>query len=233
MRLHILEPERIIAQAAEFWVNAALEGIGWQGRFEVALAGGRTPERLYRELSRDPRLAKHWPAIRLWFGDERCVPPEHPDSNFRMVRQAGLTPGLGLTLERMEGELEPEMAASRYAERLRVLPRFESWPQFDLVMLGMGEDGHVASLFPGSANLSEGRRAVCACLVERLGAWRLSISLPVLLRARRLLILVTGSPKAAVVAAVLGRGEPGYPASALAGLPQAIWLLDAPAAALL
>lgn len=230
MALHIFQPERIIAQVGDLWVEAALEAIRRHAKFNIALSGGNTPARLYRRLASDPRLNDCWPAVRLWFGDERCVPPGHPDSNYRMVRQAGLTPGLGLTLERMEGELDPELAAVRYAERLRALPQQDGWPQFDLVMLGMGEDGHIASLFPGSANFVEREKWVSAAFVERLGAWRLSLTLPVIAAARQVLVLVTGANKARVLADVLRDSNPTYPASAIARLAQATWLLDEAAA---
>jgi len=229
----ILKPENLIAKAQEIWVAAALEAIGRQGRFHVALSGGGTPERLYRSLAQAPRLHDHWGSIRLWFGDERCVAPDDPRSNFRMVQQAGLASGPGVGLERMEGELEPSLAASRYAERLQALPQVQGWPEFDLVMLGLGEDGHIASLFPGSANLSERRKPVSAAYVDKLGVWRLSITLPVIAKARKVLILVTGDNKAPMVAAVLGRKEAAYPASEIAALPQAVWLLDEGAAGLL
>jgi 6-phosphogluconolactonase len=231
--LNTSSPETYLSDVEIWWVQTALQAIDQRGRFDVALSGGSTPGQLYRRLSRNRLLRDHWPALHLWFGDERCVPPDHPQSNYRMVMETGLNPDLGLHLQRMEGEREPVEAATRYAERLKELPLRGGFPQFDLVMLGMGEDGHVASLFPGSANLAERSAPVAACHVEKLDSWRLSLTLPVIANARQVLVLVAGANKAQTLAGVLKDGNPDYPASALTHLPQVSWMIDRPAASAL
>jgi 6-phosphogluconolactonase len=219
-------PEQLIATAENWWVECALATLDQRGRFDVALSGGRTPRQLYQRLARNRLLRGHWRQIGLWFGDERAVPPEHADSNYRMVREAGLTPELGLQLERMAGELEPQQAASLYTERLGRLPQRGGWPQFDLVMLGMGTDGHIASLFPGSANWVEQEKAVTACYVESQRSWRISLSLPVIRNARQILLLVAGQDKAPMLDRVLNQKDPSYPVSQVAHLAQTSWILD-------
>ncbi|MBF0256432.1 MAG: 6-phosphogluconolactonase [Gammaproteobacteria bacterium] len=219
-------PEQLIATAENWWVECALTALDQRGRFDVALSGGRTPRKLYERLARNRLLRGHWGQIGLWFGDERAVPPEHADSNYRMVGEAGLNPELGLQLERISGELEPQQAAALYAERLSRLPQRGGWPQFDLVMLGMGTDGHIASLFPGSANLAERQKAVTACYVESQHSWRISLSLPVIRNARQILMLVAGQDKAAMLDLVLNQKDPGYPASQVADLAQTSWISD-------
>ncbi len=219
-------PESLVTTAENWWVEQALSAIDRRGRFEVALSGGSTPGKLYRRLAQNRLLRERWSQIRLWFGDERCVPPDHPQSNYRMVIESGLTEDLGLSLERMEGELEPLQAAARYAERLAELPQRGGWPQFDLVMLGMGADGHVASLFPGSDNLAERQKTVSACYVESQSSWRMSLTLPVLANGRQILVLVAGEGKQAMLDKVLNRADPAYPATEVAALEQATWMVD-------
>ncbi|QFY89331.1 6-phosphogluconolactonase [Magnetovirga frankeli] len=217
--------QQLIATAENWWVDCALAALDWRGRFDVALSGGRTPRRLYQRLARNRLLRGHWGQIGLWFGDERAVPPAHADSNYRMVLEAGLNPELGVQLERIPGELEPTLAAERYAKQLGSLPQRGGWPLFDLVMLGMGADGHIASLFPGSANLAEGDKPVSACPVAALDSWRISLTLPVIANARRILVLVAGADKAEMLQRVLHKGDPAYPASQIARLDQADWLV--------
>lgn len=232
--LQITQPDEFFEQAQARWTALALASIAERGRFEVALSGGTTPARLYRCLAASTELAPHWDKMRLWFGDERCVPPTDSQSNFLMSQEAGLRPGLGLTLERMEGELDPAQAARNYAKRLEQLPLEQGWPRLDLVMLGMGDDGHVASLFPGSANLAERRQWVKAAHIDDDKGWRISLTMPVIAAARQILVLVSGAAKAPVLAQALADAHegrrPGYPASEIAALPQAIWLVDEAAA---
>lgn len=227
--------------AAERVVRYAAEAIARRGRFDWALAGGSTPERLYRLLASAEyatRLdARH---VHLFFGDERCVPPSHPDSNYRMVANS-LLDGLPVPPEqvhRMPAELPPEEAARRHEaelERHFGLCVGAGLPSFDLVLLGMGSDGHTASLFPGSPALAESRRWVVADSVPALRTTRLSLTLPVLNAAARVLFLVAGEDKAERLREVL-TGESADPA---APLPAACvrpisgeleWLVDAPAA---
>ena len=204
------------------------------GAFTLVLAGGSTPRKTYEELARRKGALD---VQRTWFlfGDERCVPPDHERSNYRMAREALFDP-LGVPPERvlrMEGEHDPQDAARRYEERLRAnLPVHD--PRLDLVLLGIGPDGHTASLFPGTTALDEGERWVVSNWVPKFSEWRLTLTLPLLNRARHVAFLVSGADKATIVDEAFG-GEPHdspYPCERVR--PEAgklAVLLDAPAAA--
>jgi len=173
------------------------------GRFTLALAGGRTPRALHAHLVSQ---AIDWERTVVLFGDERCVPSEHPDSNYRMARESLLDrlprpPGKVL---RMEGELPPADAAARYEEAMRQVFPGTPFPRIDLVILGMGADGHTASLFPGTAALTEHERWVAANHVPQLDAWRLTLTFPVLQSAAAVLFIVAGEDKAPVLAEAFG-----------------------------
>jgi 6-phosphogluconolactonase len=208
-------------------------------RFTWALAGGSTPRALYRLLAGAPYCDRlPWPAIHFFWGDERHVPPDHPESNFRMARETLLdaVPVPPANLHRIAAE-EPdaERAAARYAAALRSFFALAAgeWPRFDLVLLGLGKDGHTASLFPGSAAVRERKRLVVAPWVEALRAFRITLTPPVLSHARRAIFLVSGSEKAEALRAVLeGPRDPDrYPAQAVEG--NRLWMVDRAAARLL
>ncbi|MGD2081806.1 MAG: 6-phosphogluconolactonase [Chromatiales bacterium] len=215
------------------------EAVAARGVCHLALSGGRTPADLHRLLAR-PEVGGRipWTRVHIWFGDERCVPPEHPDSNFRMARETLLDP-LGLPaqhIHRMRGEAEdPRKAAAEYAAELSAAaPGDGHWPILDIVLLGVGPDGHVASLFPGSANLAEGAAPVSAARVSEQHGWRISLTLPVIEHARHVLVLASGSSKAGILSRVLGptptAADRALPAALVSRLPQAEWHLDADAA---
>jgi 6-phosphogluconolactonase len=175
--------------------------------FSVALSGGSTPRRLY-ELLATPVFSIPWESIHLFQVDERCVPPEHPESNYRMLYEVMLShaPIPEANFHRMAAELEDREGASRQyaAELSRVLqPGQGEIPRLDLVLLGMGPDGHTASLFPGSTALREQSAWVCPNFVEKFMAYRLTLTLPVLNAAARILFLVAGSDKAETLRQVL------------------------------
>ncbi len=233
------DPDALAAAAARRWQAIAADAIVRRGRFDVALAGGSTPRTLYRLLANPEwRASIDWCAVHFWFGDERCVPPDHGDSNYRMAREA-LFDAIDVApaqIHRIEGERTPEEAAQRYEDALRAhfTPEGEGPPHLDLVLLGLGADGHIASLFPGTKLLDEDRRWVGANRVDRLDAWRISLTLPLLNAARHVLLLVTGEAKAAIVAEVLGHTKsaaPRYPVERLRPAHTIEWLLDAAAAA--
>ncbi len=237
LRIHP-DPEALARAVAERWVELAAEAARARGRFHVALAGGSTPRRLYRLLAETPyRERIPWAQVHLWFGDERCVPPDHPESNYRMVRESLLdrVPIPPEQVHRMEGEAEdPAEAATRYARELTSqLPlSAQGVVQFDLILLGMGTDGHTASLFPGTPVLRERARLVEAVHVERLGRWRITLTLPVIDHAHHVLFLVTGAEKAAVIREVfIGRPSPPYPVQLIQPRGQVEWHLDEAAAA--
>ncbi len=230
--------------AADRVVGSAAAAIAARGRFDWALAGGSTPEQLYRLLASDAYAARvDWARVHVFFGDERCVPPDHADSNYRMA-QHSLLRAVALpeaNVHRMAGELPPEAAAERYEaelERHFGLGVGSGFPRFDLVLLGMGGDGHTASLFPGTAALAESRRWVVANSVPALGVTRLTLTLPVLNAAASVLFLVSGADKAQrlkqVLALLPAQSSPALPAQCVRpGGEPPDWLVDAAAGALL
>jgi 6-phosphogluconolactonase len=237
---------RVFPNAAEL-ARAAADEISFRirrtlrdsDRFSWALSGGSTPRDLYRLLASDPyRDRLPWHAIHFFWSDERHVPPDHPESNYRMAREAmldavPLPPG---NLHRIAAE-EPDAqhVAAQYETDLRAFfnPAPGEWPRFDLVLLGLGKDGHTASLFPGNAALHEHERLVVAPWVEALKAYRITLTPPVLSHARRALFLVSGGEKAEALRAVLeGERDPDrYPAQVVEG--NRLWLVDRAAARLL
>jgi 6-phosphogluconolactonase len=241
------DADRLADAAARLFVDEARAAIAARGMFRVALAGGSTPRALYQRLARpsDPALtaAVDWTRVHLFFGDERFVPSTDPDSNYRMVKETGLAGGTvpEAQVHRVPTELgDPQAVADRYAETLReqfdVASRDGEWPRFDLVLLGMGDDGHTASLFPGTDVLQETRRTVAAVWVERLHTWRITLTAPALNHARRVALFVSGAGKAPMLANVLeGPWEPErWPVQGIRpGGQSPIWLVDKAAAALL
>jgi 6-phosphogluconolactonase len=194
------------SEAAHLVAAAAWAGIARAGRFTLALAGGRTPRALHAHLLSE---AIDWERTIVLFGDERCVPSEHPDSNYRMARETLLDrlPRPPVEVLRMEGEREPLDAAARYEEAMCQVFPGTRFPRIDLVILGMGPDGHTASLFPGTAALGERERWVAANHVPQLGSWRLTLTPPVLQSAAEVLFLIAGEDKAPVFAEAFG-GKP-------------------------
>ena len=210
-----------------------------RGFATMALAGGSTPRQLYRLLAAPPfDLDIPWSRVKLFLGDERCVPSDHPDSNERMVRESLLAdlPEAPAFHPMPGGHPDPAKAAGLYAERLvREIPGDGApVPRFDVVLLGMGDDGHTASLFPDTPILDE-ERLVAEVYVPRMDSWRLSLTLPLLNAARNVVFLVTGAGKAATLARVLADGpRRDFPSSLV--LPEdgeVEWHLDREAAALI
>lgn len=213
-----------------------------RGLSTLVLAGGGTPRRLYERLAQEPyRQRIDWPKVALFWGDERCVPPAHPTSNYRMAADTLLSgiPEVG-SVHRILGELDPGRAAALYEKEIRKLGG-ETVPRFDLVLLGMGADGHTASLFPDTPELLEERRAVVATTAPEPPRERVTITLPVINAARKVMFLVTDGEKAATLARVMaGPARVIKGDSAAAPLPAALvrprrgrllWLLDRAAAA--
>lgn len=199
-------------KAAAQFVDLAHHAIGAGGRFSVALSGGSTPKALYALLAQDEFSSRlDWPRIHLFWGDERCVAPQHADSNFRMVNEA-LLDKITIPAEnihRMAGEKKPEVAAAEYENDLGTFFKSTDLPRFDLILLGLGEDGHTASLFPGSAALHETQHWVSTVYAERLKAYRLTLTFPVINGAGQIMFLVSGASKRAIVKHLLGAsGEP-------------------------
>jgi 6-phosphogluconolactonase len=227
------DPQALAEAAAEFIARAAETAIATAGEFTIALSGGQTPRPLYQKLSSEPFINQiDWSKVRIFFADERCVPPVHADSNFRMASETllDLVPLQPGNIHRLRGEIEPEAAAIEYGQLLKA--RFgDNGP--DVAILGMGEDGHTASLFPDTAALAEQEHRCVANYVEKLNAWRLTMTAPFLNRTKEVLVLVTGQNKAATLHQVLeGERDPKRFPIHLIDPPEGrvIWMLDAAAA---
>jgi 6-phosphogluconolactonase len=195
--------ERLTETAAEHIARLASEAIAANGMFSIALSGGSTPQPLYTLLA-SGRFAKRieWSQVHVFWGDERCVPPDNPQNNYRMAREALLdaVPLPPANAHRIRGEDDPNQASSRYEEELRAF--FGSNPTdgsprtgFDLVLLGMGENGHTASLFPGSPAVTELVRWVMAQYVEAVSMWRITLTPIVINAAKNITFLVSGIEK--------------------------------------
>jgi 6-phosphogluconolactonase len=232
--------DAVALRAADLFAMAAQEAAAARGRFAVALSGGETPRTLYRLLARQQFSQKiPWRRVQLYWGDERCVPPDDPKSNYGMARDSLLkhVPIAEENVHRVRGEDPPEKAAQAYDAELRGLaakerPRSEV-PVFDLVLLGLGTDGHTASLFPHSDALAvEDRFSVATAAPD--GSPRVTVTAPVLNAARRVWFLVSGAKKAGMVAEVIeGLRVPlAVPAQGVAPVHGTLtWLLDEDAAA--
>ncbi len=227
-----------VAQAlADYFVAAGERAIAERGKFAVALSGGNTPRAAYDLLAADPLRANvSWSDVFIYFGDERCVPPDDERSNYRMAREAFLdaVPIPNANVARMRGEIEPGLAANEYASILRT--SLGELPRLDLVMLGLGEDGHTASLFPGIAQEIEGNSLVEAAYAQLQAMWRVTMTPKLINAARRVVFAVEGAAKARALAAVYeGPRDPiTYPAQLVQpSSGELTWLVDEAAAELL
>lgn len=241
--LDILPDLQALSQAAaDEFLRVAEEAIFQRGRFTVALSGGHTPRSAYQVLADSTRAGVGelpWEKVEIFFGDERAVPPDHPDSNFRMVRETLLANGrIPLAnVHRIQGEVDPQQAADVYEADLAMAfqPAPGQPPRFDLILLGLGTDGHTASLFPGTNALSEQRRWACANWVPPLQRHRVTLTFPVLNAGAEVMFVVSGKEKADALRAVL-QGEDGEdPLPARLVRPHSgrlLWLVDAAAAGL-
>jgi len=239
LRIHA-DANSLMEAVATRWLEIANEAINARGKFHVALSGGSTPRSLYRLLALS-KFAERipWDRVHIYFGDERTVPPDHNDSNFRMAKEA-LLDHVAIPLahiHRIKGELEdPHDAAGAYTRELTSnLPlSAQGVVQFDLLLLGVGSDGHIASLFPATPVLHERARLVEAVQVENLDSWRITVTLPVIDHARHVLILVSGDAKAPIIRDVFAtRRTPPYPVQLINPQGMLEWHLDQAAAALL
>jgi len=232
------DAQELAQEAADLFVWLGQQAVAASGRFRVVLSGGTTPKLLYAMLV-SPAFSGQleWPRVEFYFGDERCVPPDHPDSNFRMADETLLRP-LKIAPERifrMRGEADdPDEAAREYETVLRTqfgVPA-PGWPSFDLILLGLGEDGHTASLFPGAPALEERARLVVASRAPGGVKNRLTLTVPAMNQARVVLFLVSGIIKAAAVHAVIEDRETGrVPAKLIRPVSgRVIWILDRAAA---
>jgi 6-phosphogluconolactonase len=233
--IHVAVDPQAVAQAAGTEVLTVVRrAVAERGRAAVSLAGGTTPGLLYSYLAVTGPAEAPWDRIDFFFGDERCVPPTSPDSNYALARRELFEP-LGTpagSVHRIEAELRPPAAAAeQYESRLRT--HFGgAEPEFDLVLLGVGTDGHTASLFPGDGALEEAHRWVVPVRAPAgyEPAERVTLTLPVLNRARAVFILALGAAKHSVIAEVLGGEAQGLPIARVRPRGRLAWFLDDAAA---
>jgi 6-phosphogluconolactonase len=215
MSRELIRTKNFAADAADFILDQAHKAIGERNEFRIALSGGNTPRSVYARLATIGRDLP-WDRIRITFGDERCVPPDDPQSNFRMARETLFVPAAvpEESITRMRGEIDPQIAAQEYEELLDLLAtqRGEHIYRHDLILLGLGGDGHTASLFPDTAGLEETRRRVIANFVPKFNSWRLTFTFPLINHARQICFLVNATKNADLIDRVL-RGDPLLPAS--------------------
>ena len=232
---HISDTADAMSRAvADFFVERAKTAISRNGRFTVSLSGGSTPEALFRLLAASPwKDGIDWQKVHIFWGDERCVPDDSPENNARMARQALLdhVPVPENQICRMNGSLPPEAGAALYDIRLR---EFFDWkmPVFDLILLGMGDDGHTASLFPHTPVLKEKHRWAKEVYVDKLDSWRITLTAPVIQSAACIAFLVAGEKKVAALKEVLhGDYRPEeFPSQLVArNRAEVHWFLDAAA----
>lgn len=218
-------------------LRALREAVAARGRAILALSGGSTPKGLYQRLAQERSLP--WDRVHLFFGDERSVPPDHPDSNYRMAKEALIDPLIAAgalpaqNVHRVEAELPAAQAASRYEMVLKAFLG-PDLPVFDLILLGMGPDGHTASLFPHTAGLEERARWVIANPVPQLSTERITFTYPVLDAAREVTFLVSGAQKAEPLAQVLTSKTAqvaDYPSKGVRPQGRLVFLVDKAAAA--
>jgi 6-phosphogluconolactonase len=238
------DPEALSHAAARHFVTCTRSAVESRGKARLASSGGSTPKATFKLLA-DPaqpyRALMPWENLEIYWVDERCLPPDHPDSNYRMTRESLLdhVPIPAAQIHRMQGELDPEEAAAKYESELRNQFRLEGaqGPVFDLLALGMGDDGHTASLFPHTDALLEMMRLVVANHVpQQKRSWRITLTWPVIIEARELFFLIAGKDKAEPLHSVLqGPYDPEtYPSQLIQPRSgKLLMLLDRQAAALL
>ncbi len=233
----------IAKRAAQVFVQAAAAAVRAKGSFNVSLAGGSTPKALYSLLVNDPTLRSElpWDKIHLFFGDERHVPPDHPDSNFRMAAEAMISksPLKPAQVTRIKAEYpDAEKAALEYEKALREYFKLKDaeYPRFDLLLVGMGNEGHTLSLFPGTKALHPDGRIVVSNWIGKLYTERITLTAPAANNAAEIIFMVTGADKACALKAVLeGPFEPEQlPAQLLQPKNgKLLWLVDAAAGSML
>jgi 6-phosphogluconolactonase len=229
------DPKALCEEAARRIITVAEAKLADnQHYFSLVLSGGSTPKALYEMLAAEPyRSQLNWSRVEIYFGDERCVPPDHPDSNFLMANTAMLSklPMPDANIHRMRGELSPAAAAMEYGQLLK--QKFADGGP-DMVLLGMGDEGHTASLFPGTEALKETHHRCVANFVPKLNAWRITMTYPFINRSQTIMMLIAGQNKAATIEQVLEgpRHVELYPIQGIRPTGKLIWLLDVAAASM-
>lgn len=236
-KIWIADREKLLDLFVRTWGSLSQEAIGARGRFTAALSGGKTPVPFYQRVAEFPDSFP-WGKTHIFLVDERWVPPDHPDSNYRLVQEnllsrAAIPPENIHPIPVSEGS--PESAAHRYEETLKKFFQLSApgeFPELDLIVLGMGEDGHIASLFPGHPALLENQNLAIAVRRDGITPDRITLTLPVINRGKHILWVVTGKEKAAVLKRILEDKERTLPASRVVpGRGNFVFLLDQEAGA--
>jgi len=211
------QKENLTEETAKYLANLISKSLLQKARCSFVLAGGSTPRGVYEKLASEPYRNKiDWGKVHLFWGDERCVPPDHPDSNYRMAKEA-LIDHIDIPQEnvhRIPAEKEPAEAAREYEETIkRFFGGASHLPVFDIILLGIGEDGHTASLFPGTEALEDKKRWVTDVYVKGLDTHRITLTLPVINNGKNVIFLVAGSFKAKIMKQIYYRTDTTYPAA--------------------
>jgi 6-phosphogluconolactonase len=211
----VIRTNNFVPDASAFILEQARKAIAERSEFRIALSGGNTPAPVYRRIAVEAHELP-WQSVRFTFGDERCVPPDDPQSNFRMARENLFVPAAvpEKSIMRMRGEIDPQTAAQEYEDQLNAIAIGSGEPiyQHDLILLGLGDDGHTASLFPGTVALGEMTRRVVANFVPKLNTWRLTFTFLLINHARHILFLVGASKNPELIERVLA-GDQKFPAA--------------------
>lgn len=227
MKREIVRSRNFAGDAAR-WIDArARQALAARGFFRLALSGGKTPQPIFRELA---GCSWPWDSTLITFSDERCVPPTSAESNYHSAKESFLEPGNvpAASVWRLRGELEPETAASEYEEKLSSFARVRNETRFehDLILLGLGDDGHTASLFPGTDALHEEKRGVVANYVSKLSAMRLTFTLPMIFAAREVCFFVGANKEPQLLERVFAHDE-ALPAAVVdRGARHVTWFID-------
>jgi 6-phosphogluconolactonase len=218
MKRDVLRSQNFVHDAAEFILRHARAALAERDQFRIALSGGNTPRPVYTEFARIARDLS-WQRVLFTFGDERCVAPDDPQSNYRMARESLFVPGAvpEKSVARMRGELDPHIAAQEYQDGLDVLATQAGEVIFrhDLILLGVGDDGHTASLFPGTAAVDEKARKVVANFVPKFDSWRITFTYPLINQARHVCFLANANKNPALLEKIL-EGAQEFPAARVA-----------------
>ena len=215
MSREVIHSKNFVPDAARFLLQQARAALAERNEFRLALSGGNTPRPVYTDFARIGRDLS-WERVHFTFSDERCVPPDDKQSNFRMANETLFQPASvpEKSIARMRGEIEPELAAQEYQDQLDLLAtqRGEQVYRHDLILLGLGGDGHTASLFPGTKALEEKTQRVVANFVPKLNTWRLTFTFPFINQARHVCFLVNANKQSELIERVLA-GDTRYPAA--------------------
>jgi 6-phosphogluconolactonase len=218
MKRDVLRSQNFVPEAAEFILHLARTALSERGQFRIALSGGNTPRPVYTEFARIARDLP-WDKVHFTFGDERCVPPDDAQSNYRMARESLFVPGAvpANSVSRMRGEIDPEIAAQEYEAGLDILATQRGEPIYrhDLILLGVGDDGHTASLFPGTPALEETARKVVANFVPKFDTWRITFTYRLINQARHVCFLANANKNSALLEQILA-GDQQFPAARVA-----------------